>query len=84
MTKTGKNIFGRGFDLKAEVTNGKCPVCDSPTIFVSIYKNLYRCMHCGGDTEQKVYGVISYIPAVVSGSKLPILSRLSDLPEDNG
>ncbi len=84
MTKTGKNIFGRGFDLKAEVTNGKCPVCDSPTIFVSIYKNLYRCMHCGGDTEQKVNGVISYIPAVVSGSTLPILSRLSDLPEDNG
>ena len=84
MTKTGKNIFGRGFDLKAEVTNGKCPVCDSPTIFVSIYKNLYRCMNCGGDTEQKVNGVISYIPAVVSGGKLPILTRLSDLPEDNG
>ena len=41
-------------------------------------------MHCGGDTEQKVNGVISYIPAVVSGGKLPILTRLSDLPEDNG
>ena len=84
MTKTEKDIFGKGFKLKAEVTNGRCPVCESPTIFVSIYKNLYRCMHCGGDTEQKVNGVISYIPAVVAGGPLPILGPLSDISEDNG
>jgi len=41
-------------------------------------------MHCGGDTEQKVNGVISYIPAVSAGSPLPVLSRLPDIPEDNG
>ena len=67
MTKFGKDIFGGAFKLKAEVTNGKCPVCESPTVFVSIYKNFYRCMHCGGDTEQKVNGVISYMPASMSG-----------------
>ena len=62
MTKFGKDIFGKGFDVKAEVTNGKCPLCETPAIFVSIYKNFYRCMNCGGDTEQKVNGKIAYIP----------------------
>ena len=83
MTKTGKDIFGRGFDVRAEVTNGRCPVCESPTVFVSIHKNFYRCMHCGGDTEQKVNGVISYIPAVSAGGRLPILTRLSETPKDH-
>jgi hypothetical protein len=66
MRKLGKNIFGKGFDLKAEVTNGQCPLCDKKTIFVSLYQNFYRCMTCGGDTEQKVNGVISYMPATMS------------------
>jgi len=84
MTKFGKNIFGKGFKLKAEVTNGYCPVCKSPTVFISLYKNFYRCMHCGGDTEQKVNGVISYIPVSMSGRPHPILAEVPDLPEDNG
>mgnify|MGYP006405838101 CR=1 FL=1 len=84
MTKTEKDFFGKGFKLKAEVTNGKCPVCESPTVFVSLYKNFYRCMHCGGDTEQKVNGVISYIPASVAGSKRPVLVQSPDISEDNG
>ncbi len=42
MVKFGKDIFGKGFDLKAEVTNGKCPVCEAPTILVSLYKNFYN------------------------------------------
>ena len=67
MDKLGKGIFGRGFNLKAEVTNGNCPLCETKTIFVSIYQNVYRCMNCGGDTEQKVNGVISYMPIVTSG-----------------
>ena len=41
-------------------------------------------MHCGGDTEQKVNGVISYIPAVVAGAPLPKLALFADTPEDNG
>ena len=84
MSKFGNSSFGKGFSIKAEVTNGKCPVCESPTVFVSLYKNFYRCMHCGGDTEQKVNGVISYIPAVVAGAPLPKLALFSDNPEDNG
>jgi len=83
MVKTGKDIFGKGFNLKAEVTNGKCPVCEAPTILVSLYKNFYRCMTCGTDTEQKVNGVISYIPMATAGSKAPALT-LSNTPEENG
>ena len=83
MTKFGKNIFGKGFNLSAEVTNGICPVCEAPTIFISIYKNFFRCMHCGGDTEQKVNGVISYIPASMSGQRQPVLTRLSETPKDH-
>jgi len=84
MSKFGNSTFGKGFNLKAEVTNGKCPVCETPTVFVSIYKHFYRCMHCGGDTEQKVNGVISYIPASMSGAPVPKLALFSDAPEDNG
>ena len=82
MSKFGKDVFGRGFDLKAEVTNGKCPVCEAPTIFVSLYKNFYRCMNCGGDTEQKVNGVISYIPISAAGGKTPILTQFTN--KENG
>ena len=84
MDKFGKDIFGKGFNLKAEVTNGKCPVCETPTVFVSLYKNFYRCMTCGGDTEQKVNGVISYIPLSTAGSKAPVLAQHSSNPEENG
>jgi len=62
MDKSGKDIFGKGFDIRTEVTNGQCPLCEAKTVFVSLYENFYRCMKCGGDTEQKVNGVISYIP----------------------
>tara|TARA_B100000809_G_scaffold217612_1_gene223880 strand:- start:737 stop:862 length:126 start_codon:yes stop_codon:yes gene_type:complete len=41
-------------------------------------------MHCGGDTEQKVNGVISYIPASMSGDPVPKLALFSDPPKDNG
>ena len=84
MTKFGKNIFGKGFDVKAEVTKGKCPLCESPTVFVSLHRSFYRCMNCGGDTEQKVNGVISYIPAGIVGGKTPTLTRPSNTPEENG
>jgi hypothetical protein len=67
MKTFGKNIFGKGFNLNTEVTNGDCPLCHSNTVFVSIYQNFYRCMNCGGDTEQKVNGVISYMPIATAG-----------------
>ena len=84
MAKFGKDMYGKGFSVRAEVSNGICPICEFPTVFVSIYKNFYICMHCGGDTEQKVNGVISYIPSVVAGTPLPKLALFSDTPEDNG
>ena len=80
MEKFGKGIFGKGFNVKAEVTNGDCPLCEAKTVFVSIYQNVYRCMTCGGDTEQKVNGVISYMPIVSIDGKVPVL----DLVKDNG
>ena len=80
MDKFGKNIFGKGFNVKTEVTNGQCPLCESTTIFVSLYENFYRCMKCGGDTEQKVNGVISYLPLSSPGEK-PISFNLE---KDNG
>jgi uncharacterized protein (DUF983 family) len=67
MVKSGKDIFGKGFNLKAEITNGDCPLCKTNTVFVSLYQNFYRCMNCGGDTEQKVNGVISYMPTTIAG-----------------
>ena len=67
MEKFGKDTFGKGFNLKAEVTNGDCPLCKASTVFVSIYQHVYRCMNCGGDTEQKVNGVISYMPITAAG-----------------
>ena len=81
MEKFGKGIFGRGFNFKTEVTNGNCPLCEAKSVFVSIYQNVYRCMTCGGDTEQKVNGVIQYIPAVAQGSKRPIFEVIKNGPK---
>jgi ssDNA-binding Zn-finger/Zn-ribbon topoisomerase 1 len=78
MNKSGKGIFGKGFNIKAEVTNGDCPLCNTKTVFVSLYENLYRCMTCGGDTEQKVNGVISYMPLSSTHGKPISLNLIKD------
>ena len=69
----GKDMFGKVMSLKAEVTNGDCPLCYERTVFVSLYHNVYRCITCGGDTEQKVNGVIKYIPLSLSTNPTPNL-----------
>ena len=33
-----------------------------PTSFVSIVNDLYKCMTCGQEVEQKINGVIKYLP----------------------
>ena len=76
MDKFGKGIFGKGFNLKAEVTNGHCPLCKTKSVFVSLYQNFYRCKSCGGDTEQKVNGVISYMPVSSAGFGPPLKMEL--------
>ena len=77
----GKGRFSGGMIFKTEVVNGVCPTCDASAVFVSICPSLYRCTNCGSDLEQKVNGVIQYIPAVAQGSKIPILATLEDGPQ---
>ena len=48
--------------IQAEIVHGKCPTCEEYTPLVGLTKQFYRCMTCGSDLEQKVNGVISYIP----------------------
>ena len=55
--------------LQAQVVNGKCPYCTEESIFVSIYKTVFRCVTCGSDLEQKINGKISYIPVMSSIDK---------------
>ena len=56
-------FFKRTFiKLKPEVAPGVCPYCDEMATFVSIVSENYRCMNCGADVEQKINGVIKYLP----------------------
>ena len=55
--------FFKHIKLHSEITHGVCPNCNELTALVSITKDLYRCVTCGFDLEQKVNGHISYIPA---------------------
>ena len=48
--------------LKPEIASGVCPHCDDVSSFVSIVNDNYRCMNCGSDVEQKINGVIRYLP----------------------
>ena len=48
--------------LKPEITSGVCPHCEDMSSFVSIVNDNYRCMACGFDVEQKINGVIRYLP----------------------
>jgi len=60
--KFGADFFGGRTRLQTEVVNGVCPTCNQHGILVSLFKSHYRCVSCGSDLEQKVNGVISYIP----------------------
>ena len=57
-----KFMTGKNFKITAEIVNGVCPTCDEYTPLVGITKQYFRCLTCGSDLEQKVNGVISYIP----------------------
>ena len=50
------------FKLDPEIAPGVCPHCEEKATFVSIVNDYYRCMNCGTDVEQKVNGVIRYLP----------------------
>ena len=56
-------FFRRKFiKFRPEITRGVCPYCDLSTSFISIVHDLYKCMACGEEVEQKVNGVIKYLP----------------------
>ena len=44
-----------------EIVTGDCPECNIKTMLVNVYTNVYRCVNCGEDVEQKVNGVIMYM-----------------------
>ena len=67
----GGGKFGGAMIFKTEVVNGSCPTCHADVIFVSLAQSLYRCTNCGSDLEQKVNGVISYIPTAMVGGAVP-------------
>jgi len=66
MSKFFKKTF---IKLKPEIAAGVCPHCEEMSRFVSIVNDSYRCMNCGFDVEQKINGVIRYLP-VGSGTRL--------------
>jgi len=77
----GGGKFGGGMIFKTEVVNGVCPTCEAATVFISICPSMYRCTNCGSDLQQKVNGVIQYIPAASPGGKIPVLASLDDGPQ---
>ena len=59
-------------DLKAEIVNGKCPTCDEQTMLVGLTPELYRCVTCGTDLEQKINGKISYMPHINKSTRIEV------------
>ena len=47
---------------RTEVVQGVCPTCTENTMLISLTKEIYRCITCGGDLRQHINGKISYIP----------------------
>tara|TARA_R110000824_G_scaffold276441_1_gene464925 strand:+ start:334 stop:576 length:243 start_codon:yes stop_codon:yes gene_type:complete len=60
--KFGDDFFGGKRHIQTEVVNGICPNCNRPGVLVSLFKSHYRCVTCGSDLEQKINGIIKYIP----------------------
>ena len=72
MGNFGKGAFGSGIEFTTEIVNGKCPTCNHFGIFISLESSFYRCTSCGSDLEQKINGIISYIPMGGPGSKIKL------------
>ncbi len=63
MVALSMSLFKRyKLKLNPEVTPGVCPHCHELSSFVSIVSDYYKCMTCGTDVEQKINGVIKYLP----------------------
>jgi len=64
--------------IQAEIVNGICPTCEEYTPLVGVTKQFYRCLTCGTDLEQKVNGVISYIPHLTKQSLQSAVDKYFD------
>ena len=73
-----KFMTEKNFKITAEIVNGICPTCDEYTPLVGITKQFFRCLTCGSDLEQKVNGVISYIPHLTSKSLKSAVDKYFD------
>ena len=63
MVALSMSLFKRyKLKLNPEVTPGVCPHCHEMSDFVSIVNDYYKCLTCGIDVEQKINGVIKYLP----------------------
>jgi len=63
MVALSMSLFKRyKLKLRPEVTPGVCPHCQEMSDFVSIVNDYYKCLTCGTDVEQKINGVIKYLP----------------------
>ena len=60
---------------KTEVVQGVCPTCRERTMLISLTKEIYRCITCGGDLRQYVNGKISYIPTTDMQKDMKIDSK---------
>ena len=65
------NFFKKEGEFNPEVTHGICPTCEMPTMLISLTKDFYRCITCGSDLEQKINGVIKYMPAIHKKEEKP-------------
>ena len=79
----GKGPFGSGVNISAEIVNGVCPKCVQPTVLISLYETMYKCTSCGENLEQKVNGVISYIPMSHSGGAIQRMHQPTDGPQES-
>ena len=82
MSAFGKGVWGEAMKLSAEIVNGVCPTCTRNTVLISICEHNFRCTNCGHDMEQKVNGVVSYIPITSTFSKNKV--SLETSIKDNG
>ena len=79
MEKFGKGMFGKRLEIRSEVTNGTCPICEETTVFVSIFSAIYRCISCGADTKQEINGLIRFMPIATSGmGKKPVMEMMEE------
>ena len=63
MVALSMSLFKRyKLKLSPEVTPGVCPHCNELSDFVSIVNDYYKCLLCGTNVEQKINGVIKYLP----------------------